>query len=47
MTRSFDSLMIVRLFRIKASEKIQKKLSKSYLQKRKMEKRREKELFTT
>ena len=49
MARSFenDSLMIVRLFRIKASENLQKKISKSYLQRRKMEKQREKELFTT
>ena len=39
--------MFVRLFRIKASEGLEKKLSNNYLQRRKMEKRREKELFTT
>ena len=38
--------MIVTLFRINASESLEKKLSKSYLQRRKMEKRRQKELFT-
>ena len=39
--------MFVRLFRIKASESLEKRLSKSYLQRRKMEERREKELFAT
>jgi len=38
--------MFMRLFQIKAV-KASKKLSKSYLQRRKMEKRREKEPFTT
>ena len=40
--------MFVRLFRIKASESLEKKkLSKIYLQRRKWDKRKEKELFTT
>ena len=39
--------MLVRLFRIEASESYGKKFSRSYLQGRKMEKRRPKKLLTT
>ena len=39
--------MFVRLFRIKASEILEKKFNRSYLQERKMEKRGQKELLTT
>ena len=38
--------MFVTLFRINASEGLEKKVSKSYLERRKMEKRSQKELFT-
>ena len=38
--------MFVRLFRVKASESL-KKISRTYLQRRKMEKQRQKEPFTT
>ena len=39
--------MFVRLFQIKASESLKKKFSRSYLQRRKMEEREQKELLST